>query len=66
MSAPDEDVPGSGLDLERRPWSCAHLFRFPALADDAAQAGIRAALTQWTADFNAGNADKVCGCSLPT
>ena len=37
----------------------------PAPADDAAQAGIRAALTQWTADFNAGNADKVCGLFAP-
>ena len=30
-------------------------------ADDAAsRAEIAAALTQWTADFNAGRADKVC------
>jgi ketosteroid isomerase-like protein len=33
----------------------------PAVADDAAQAEIRSALTQWMADFNAGRADKVCG-----
>ena len=40
VSAPDEDkCLGRSLDLERRPWSCAHLFRFPAPADDAAQAG---------------------------
>ena len=33
----------------------------PARADDAAsRAEIAAALTQWTADFNAGRADKVC------
>ena len=32
-----------------------------AHADDAAsRAEIEAALTQWTADFNAGRADKVC------
>jgi ketosteroid isomerase-like protein len=34
---------------------------FSARADDAASgAEIAAALTQWTADFNAGRADKVC------
>lgn len=39
----------------------------PALAqsDSPAQAAIRAALTQWMADFNAGNADKVCGLFAP-
>ena len=37
----------------------------PAPADSAAQAEIRAALTQWTADFNAGNAAKVCGLFAP-
>jgi steroid delta-isomerase len=31
-----------------------------AAADDAAEAGIRGALAQWTDDFNAGRADKVC------
>jgi steroid delta-isomerase len=31
-----------------------------AAADDAAQSQIRAALTQWTADFNAARADTVC------
>jgi ketosteroid isomerase-like protein len=35
----------------------------PALADPAAD--IRAALTQWTDDFNAGRADKVCGPFAP-
>ena len=32
----------------------------PVRADDASRAAIAAALTQWTADFNAGRADKVC------
>jgi steroid delta-isomerase len=36
-----------------------------ASADDAARAEIRAALAQWTNDFNAGNADKVCGLFAP-
>jgi uncharacterized protein (TIGR02246 family) len=31
-----------------------------ARADDTSRAEIAAALTQWTADFNAGRADKVC------
>jgi ketosteroid isomerase-like protein len=30
-------------------------------ADAAAEAEIKAALTQWMADFNQGKADKVCG-----
>ena len=37
----------------------------PAAADDAAQAEIRAALAQWTADFNARNAGKVCDIFEP-
>jgi uncharacterized protein (TIGR02246 family) len=39
----------------------------PAVAqsDSPAQMEIRAALTQWMADFNAGNADKVCGLFAP-
>ncbi len=32
-----------------------------AQGDTPAQAAIRAALTQWMADFNAGNGAKVCG-----
>jgi uncharacterized protein (TIGR02246 family) len=32
-----------------------------AQSDRSAQAEIRAALTQWMADFNAGKADRVCG-----
>jgi len=37
----------------------------PAAADDAAQAEIRAALAQWTADFNARNAGTVCDIFEP-
>jgi ketosteroid isomerase-like protein len=42
-------------------------FVSPAAAqiDSPAQAEIRAALTQWMADFNSGNADKVCGLFAP-
>jgi steroid delta-isomerase len=36
-----------------------------AAADDAAQTQIRGALTQWTADFNAARADKVCALFAP-
>ena len=36
-----------------------------AQGDSPAQAEIRNALTQWMADFNAGNADKVCGLFAP-
>jgi ketosteroid isomerase-like protein len=36
-----------------------------AQSDDAAQSAIRAALTQWMADFNAGQADKVCALFAP-
>jgi hypothetical protein len=36
-----------------------------AAADDAMQAEIRSALTQWTTDFNAGRADKVCALFTP-
>ena len=32
----------------------------PAAAEEDAAAEIRAALTQWTEDFNAGRTDKVC------
>jgi len=37
----------------------------PATADDASQAAIRRALEQWTADFNARNADRVCDLFEP-
>jgi ketosteroid isomerase-like protein len=33
--------------------------------DSPAQAAIRTALTQWMADFNAGNTEKVCGLFAP-
>jgi len=36
-----------------------------AQSDGATQAAIRTALTQWMADFNAGNADKVCSLFAP-
>jgi uncharacterized protein (TIGR02246 family) len=36
-----------------------------AQGDSPAQAEIRAALTQWMTDFNAGNAEKVCGLFAP-
>ena len=36
-----------------------------AQSDDGAQTAIRVALTHWMADFNAGNADKVCGLFAP-
>ena len=36
-----------------------------AQGDSPAQAEIRNALTQWMADFNAGNADKVCALFSP-
>jgi steroid delta-isomerase len=40
-------------------------FRPAAAADDPAQAEIRSALTQWTADFNGRNADKICDLFEP-
>jgi steroid delta-isomerase len=40
--------------------SLALLSPAAAQSDTPAQAAIRAALTQWMADFNAGRADKVC------
>jgi len=39
----------------------APVFLAPALAQDNAEAVIRAAFAQWTEDFNAARADKVCG-----
>jgi uncharacterized protein (TIGR02246 family) len=36
-----------------------------AQSDRSTQAEIRAALTQWMADFNAGKADRVCGLFAP-
>src|SRR5688572_8508517 len=37
----------------------------PAAAQEDVAAAIRAALAQWTEDFNAGQADKVCGLFAP-
>jgi ketosteroid isomerase-like protein len=43
------------------------LFVPPAAAQQASgEAEVRAALKQWTADFNAGRADKVCDIFAPT
>src|SRR5688500_4683616 len=36
------------------------LSALPAVAQSSAEADIRAAFAQWTADFNARRADKVC------
>jgi uncharacterized protein (TIGR02246 family) len=45
--------------------SLAFVSSAAAQGESPAQAAIRAALTQWMADFNAGNADKVCGLFAP-
>ena len=45
--------------------SLAFVSPAAAQSDSPAQAEIRAALTQWMADFNAGNASKVCGLFAP-
>jgi uncharacterized protein (TIGR02246 family) len=45
--------------------SLAFVSSGAAQGDTPAQAAIRAALTQWMADFNAGNAEKVCGLFAP-
>jgi steroid delta-isomerase len=42
-------------------------FALPAAAEQATpDAEIRAALSQWTADFNAGHAEKVCDLFAPS
>src|SRR5258708_9581152 len=38
----------------------------PPAAAQSPEAEIRAALTQWTSDFNAGRADKVCDLFAPS
>jgi ketosteroid isomerase-like protein len=38
----------------------------PPVAAQSPEAEIRAALTQWTSDFNAGHADKVCDLFAPS
>jgi ketosteroid isomerase-like protein len=40
-------------------------LRPASAADDAAQAQIRSALTQWTADFNGAKAEKACALFEP-
>ena len=37
----------------------------PAMADTEAEKAIRDALTRWTADFNARNADRICDLFAP-
>jgi uncharacterized protein (TIGR02246 family) len=44
---------------------CLSIGTAAAQTADPAQAEIRAALTQWMADFNAGKADRVCGLFAP-
>jgi uncharacterized protein (TIGR02246 family) len=50
-------------------WSSALALVIASVAaaqgDTPAQAAIRATLTQWMADFNAGNAEKVCDLFAP-
>jgi len=60
-----------GRQLPRTPFifGCllASLLIPPATAQPASsEAEIRAALTQWMADFNAGRADKVCDIFAPS
>jgi steroid delta-isomerase len=38
----------------------------PPVAAQSPEAEIRAALTQWTSDFNAGHADKICDLFAPS
>jgi steroid delta-isomerase len=45
--------------------SLAFVSSAAAQSDSTVQAAIRTALTQWMADFNAGNAEKVCGLFAP-
>jgi uncharacterized protein (TIGR02246 family) len=45
--------------------SLAFVSSAAAQSDSTVQATIRTALTQWMADFNAGNAEKVCGLFAP-
>jgi hypothetical protein len=51
------------------PWSgllsLALVAQGAAQGNETARAEVRAALTQWMADFNAGNADKVCALFAP-
>jgi steroid delta-isomerase len=45
--------------------ACISLTPAAAQSDKAAERAIRDALTQWTADFNARRADKVCDLFAP-
>ena len=42
------------------------ILNIPPVAAQSPEAEIRAALTQWTSDFNAGHADKVCDLFAPS
>jgi uncharacterized protein (TIGR02246 family) len=44
---------------------CVALLAASARAEPAAEAAIRAALTKWAADFNAGNAREICDLFAP-
>jgi uncharacterized protein (TIGR02246 family) len=44
---------------------CGGLTGLPALADTAAEKAIRDALTRWTADFNARDANRICDLFAP-
>ena len=45
--------------------ACGALTGLPALADTAAEKAIRDALTRWTADFNARDANRICDLFAP-
>ena len=45
--------------------ACGALTGLPALADTAAETAIRDALTRWTADFNARDANRICDLFAP-
>ena len=44
---------------------CGGLTGLPALADAAAEKAIRDALTRWTGDFNARDANRICDLFAP-
>ena len=44
---------------------CGALTGLPALADTVAETAIRDALTRWTADFNARDANRICDLFAP-
>jgi uncharacterized protein (TIGR02246 family) len=45
--------------------ACGALTALPALADAAAEKAIRDALTRWTGDFNARDANRICDLFAP-